>query len=119
MEYMLCYPPSERMDMESCDKVHNILARMSDKYKLRIEPEKVKSIYFKCPEYYHRYRIYKPIREKDASGGEAYLMKEEEDMILSVCRTSEEKELMKDCIYAYQYDSGLVLKSFRDRDKKH
>lgn len=120
MDYMLCYPSSENMDRERCEKVHNILARMSDKYKLRIEPEPVKSIYYKCPDFYHKYKIYKSFSEKDVSGGEAYLAKDEEDMILSVCRNPEEEQLMKECIYAYPNESGMVLKSFRDRgDKSH
>ena len=41
MDYMLLYPPADNITREVCDKVHNILARMSEKYHLRIEPENV------------------------------------------------------------------------------
>ena len=49
--------------------------------------------------------------------GEAYLLQEEEEMILSVCRNTEEEELMRSCTYAYQYPANLVLKSFREEKK--
>ena len=117
MDYMLLYPPAEDVTREVCDKVHNILARMSDKYRLRIEPENVKSRFYHCPPFYHKYRIYKELKEQGASG-EAFLDKSEEEMILSVCRDKSEKELMKSCIDAYPGPSGMALKSFRDTDKK-
>ncbi len=117
MDYLLCIPPRENSTRENCEKVHNILARMSDKYKLRIVPEPVKNKQFPCPDYFKKYRIYKPVRERDANG-EAYLQQEEEEMILSVCKTPEEQELMKRCIYAYQYSASIVLKCFREKEKR-
>ena len=51
---------------------------MSDTYKLRIVPEPVKNKQFPCPPYYKKYRIYKPVKERDTNG-EAYLEKEEEE----------------------------------------
>ncbi len=117
MDYMICMPPKENCTRESCQKVHNILARMSDRYKLRIVPEPVKNKQFPCPDFYKKYRIYKQVKERD-NNGEAYLEKEEEDMILSVCKTPEEQELMKSCIYAYQYSASLVLKSFREKERR-
>ena len=39
-------------------------------------------------------------------------------MILSVCKTPEEQELMKRCIYAYQYSASIVLKCFREKEKR-
>lgn len=116
MNYMVCIPAPNVVSRENCEKIHNILARMSDTYKLNIVPEHVKVKQSPCPDYYRKYRIYKEIRERDGNG-EAYLLQEEEDMILSVCRTPEEEELMKSCTYAYQYPANLVLKSFRE-DKK-
>lgn len=117
MDYLICMPGREDITREKCEKVHNILARMSDRYKLRIVPEPVKNKQFRCPDFYKKYRIYKAVKEKDTNG-EAYLQKEEEDMILSVCKTPEEKDLMKRCIYAYQYSSSMVLKSFREKERK-
>lgn len=111
MNYMVCIPFPDMVSRENCEKVHNILARMSDAYKLNIVPEPVKARQAPCPEYYRKYRIYKEIRERDGNG-EAYLLQEEEDMILSVCRTPEEEALMRSCTYAYRYPSSLVLKSF-------
>lgn len=116
MNYMVCIPPTAVMSRENCEKIHNILARMSDKYRLNIVPEPVKTKQLSCPEFYKKYRIYKEIRERDGNG-EAYLLQEEEDMILSVCRTEEEKELMRSCTYAYRYPANLVLKSFREEKK--
>lgn len=116
MNYMICIPSLNVVSRENCEKIHNILARMSEAYKLNIVPEPVKTKMNHTPDYYKKYRIYKEIRERDGNG-EAYLLQEEEEMILSVCRTSEEAELMKSCTYAYQYPANLVLKSFRD-DKK-
>ena len=101
MNYMVCIPSPDMVSRENCEKVHNILARMSDAYKLNIVPEPVKVKQAPCPEYYRKYRIYKEIRERDGNG-EAYLLQEEEDMILSVCRTPEEEALMKGCTYAYR-----------------
>ena len=57
------------------------------------------------------------IKERDGNG-EAYLLSEEENMILSVCRDEGEIELMKSCTYAYQYPANLVLKAFRDDRKE-
>lgn len=113
---MVCIPSPRVVSRENCERIHNILARMSDAYKLNIVPEPVKTKQSPCPDFYKKYRIYKEIKERDGNG-EAYLLLEEEEMILSVCRTPEEAELMKSCNYAYQYPSNLVLKSFRE-DKK-
>lgn len=118
MDYLLCIPDQGTNTRENCEKIHNVLARMSDTYKLRIVPEPVKNKQFPCPPYYKKYRIYKPVKERDTNG-EAYLEKEEEDMILSSCKTEEEQELMKSCIYAYQYSAAIVLKSFREKEKKN
>ena len=116
MNYMVCIPSPGKVDRDNCEKIHNILARVSEKYKLKIVPEPVKTRMSECPDFYKKYRIYKEIKERDASG-EAYLLQEEEEMILSVCRNPEEIDLMRSCTYAYQYPANLVLKSFRE-DKK-
>lgn len=116
MNYMICMPSPELVNRENCEKIHNILARMSEAYKLNIVPEPVKVKASQCPEYYKKYRIYKDIKEREANG-EAYLLPEEEEMIVSVCRTPEEVELMKNCTYAYQYPANLVIKSFREEKK--
>ena len=118
MDYLLCIPARETNTRENCEKIHNVLARMSDTYKLRIVPEPVKNKQFPCPPYYKKYRIYKPVKERDTNG-EAYLEKEEEEMLLSSCKTEEEQELIKSCIYAYQYSAAIVLKSFREKEKKN
>ena len=113
MNYMICIPSPQMVSRENCERIHNILARMSETYKLKIVPEQVKTKMSQTPDYYKKYRIYKEIKERDGNG-EAYLLQEEEDMILSVCRNPEEVELMKSCTYAYQYPANLVLKSFRE-----
>ena len=61
MDYLLCIPARETNTRENCEKIHNVLARMSDTYKLRIVPEPVKNKQFPCPPYYKKYRIYKPV----------------------------------------------------------
>lgn len=43
MDYLLCIPARETNTRENCEKIHNVLARMSDTYKLRIVPEPVKN----------------------------------------------------------------------------
>ena len=87
MDYLLCIPARETNTRENCEKIHNVLARMSDTYKLRIVPEPVKNKQFPCPPYYKKYRIYKPVKERDTNG-EAYLEKEEEEMRTSIRRRS-------------------------------
>ena len=116
MNYMICIPSPRLVSREYCERIHNILARMSDQYRVNIVPEPVKMRQGSCPDFYKKYRIYKDIKERDGNG-EAYLTSEEENMILSVCRNPEEVELMKSCTYAYRYPTTLVLKSFRE-DKK-
>ena len=69
MDYLLCIPARETNTRENCEKIHNVLARMSDTYKLRIVPEPVKNKQFPCPPYYKKYRIYKPVKERDTNGG--------------------------------------------------
>ncbi len=119
MSYLVCIPDPSVVSRENCEKIHNILARMSDKYNLNIVPVPVKSKQGLKQDYYRKYYIYKDIKEREGSG-EAYLTAEEEEMILSVCRTPEEEELMKSCTFGYQYPYTLVLKSFREdmKDKK-
>ena len=56
MDYLLCIPARETNTRENCEKIHNVLARMSDTYKLRIVPEPVKNKQFPCPPYYKKYR---------------------------------------------------------------
>lgn len=117
MDYLLCMPALNNT-RESCEKIHNILARMSDRYKLKIVPEPVKAKFFPGIDYYKKYRIYKEIKEAGGSSAEAYLQADEKEMILSVCKNPQEQELMKSCVYAYCYSFQTVLKSFNDRDKK-
>ena len=117
MNYMICIPPSDQVSRESCERIHNILARMSDRYKLKIVPEPVKAKTLSCPDFYKKYRIYKEIRERDGNG-DAYLLQDEEEMITSVCRNQDEVRLMKSCVYAYQYPANLILKSFREEKKE-
>lgn len=117
MNYMICIPSPEIVSRDNCERIHNILARISETYKLNIVPEPVKVKASPCPDYYKKYRIYKEIKERDGNG-EAYLLQEEEDMIVSVCRNQEEINLMKSCTYAYQYPANLVLKSFREEKKE-
>ena len=101
MNYMICIPSPRLVSREYCERIHNILARMSDQYRVNIVPEPVKMRQGSCPDYYKKYRT-----------------SEEENMILSVCRNPEEAELMKSCTYAYRYPTTLVLKSFREDKKK-
>ena len=117
MNYMVCIPSPEKVSRDNCERIHNILARLSEAYKLNIVPEPVKTKMASCPDYYKKYRIYKEIKERDGNG-EAYLLQEEEEMILSVCRNEDEIELMKSCTYAYQYPANLVLKSFREEKRE-
>ncbi|MBR5268330.1 MAG: hypothetical protein IKU20_09085 [Lachnospiraceae bacterium] len=119
MNYMICIPSPNTVSHENCEKIHNIMARISETYKVKIVPEPVKMKSVQNPDYYKKFRIYKEIKDRDGNG-EAYLLPEEEEMILSVCRNAQEEELMRSCTYAYQYPANLVLKSFREdkRDRK-
>ena len=65
MNYIVCIPSEDQISRENCEKIHNILARMSDKYRLNIVPEPVKTKRIPSPPYYRKYRIYKEIRERD------------------------------------------------------
>ena len=47
-----------------------------------------------------------------------WILQEEEEMILSVCRNAQEEELMRSCTYAYQYPANLVLKCFREEKRE-
>ena len=100
MNYMICIPSPRLVSREYCERIHNILARMSDQYRVNIVPEPVK------------------MRQERDGNGEAYLTSEEENMNLSVCRNPEEEALMKSCTYAYRYPTTLVLKSFREEKKR-
>lgn len=117
MDYLLCMPNMESPSRDLCNTINNILARMSEKYKLKIVPEPMKMKKNGCPDYCKKFRIYKEIREAGGNG-EAYLLKEEEDMILSVCKKPEEELLMRSCTYAYCYSSLRVLKSFKEKEKQ-
>ena len=119
MNYMICIPSPHMVSQENCEKIHNIMARIAETYKVKIVPESVKMKSAQYPDFYKKFRIYKEIKDRDGNG-EAYLLQEEEEMILSVCRNAQDEELMRSCTYAYQYPANLVLKSFREekRDRK-
>ena len=119
MNYMICIPSPSLVNHENCEKIHNIMARIAETYKVKIVPEPVKMKSAQYPDFYKKFRIYKEIKDRDGNG-EAYLLPEEEEMLLSVCRNAQEEELMRSCTYAYQYPANLVLKSFREdkRDRK-
>ena len=117
MNYMICIPSPNMVSRENCEKIHNIMARISEKYKLNIVPEPVKMKNGNYPDFYKKFRIYKDIKDRDGNG-EAYLLQEEEEMILSVCRNVQEEELMRSCTYAYQYPANLILKSFREEKRE-
>ena len=55
---MVCIPAPEMISRENCEKVHNILARMSEVYRLNIVPEPVKMKQTGYPDFYKKYRIY-------------------------------------------------------------
>ena len=114
---MICIPSPQLANRENCERIHNILARVAETHKVKIVPEPVKTKMSQSPDYYKKYRIYKEIKDRDGNG-EAYLIPEEEEMILGVCRNPEEIELMKSCTYAYQYPANLVLKSFREEKRE-
>lgn len=117
MNYLLCIPSPQLATRENCERIHNILARIAETHKVKIVPEPVKTKMAPSPDFYKKYRIYKEIKDRDGNG-EAYLVPEEEEMILGVCRNAEEIELMKNCTYAYQYPANLVLKSFREEKRE-
>ena len=118
MDYLYCMPDLNNT-RENCEKIHNILARMSDKYKLNIVPEPVKAKVFRRFGLLQEISdLQREIREIGGNSAEAYLQADEKEMILSVCKNQQEQELMKSCIYAYCYPAQMVLKSFNDRDKK-
>jgi len=73
MNYMVCIPSPSQVDRDNCEKIHNILARVAEKYKLKIVPEPEKTKMSSCPDFYKKYRIYKEIKEREGSG-EAYLL---------------------------------------------
>ena len=75
MNYMICIPSPRLVSREYCERIHNILARMSDQYRVNIVPEPVKMRQGSCPDFYKKYRIYKDIKERDGNG-EAYLTSE-------------------------------------------
>ena len=106
MSYLVCIPAPELVSRENCEKIHNILARMSDQYRLNIVPEPVKMRQGKYPEL-----------KEQGGNAEPYLAPDEESMLLSVCRNADEEALMKGCTYAYQYPANKVLKVFRE-DKR-
>lgn len=69
MNYMICIPSPRLVSREYCERIHNILARMSDQYRVNIVPEPVKMRQGSCPDFYKKYRIYKDIKERDGNRG--------------------------------------------------
>lgn len=86
MDYLYCMPDLNNI-RGNHEKIHNILAGMSDKYKLNIVPEPVEAKYFSGLDHYKKYRIYKEIREIGGNSAEAYLQVDEKKMVLSVCKS--------------------------------
>lgn len=68
MNYMICIPSPRLVSREYCERIHNILARMSDQYRVNIVPEPVKMRQGSCPDFYKKYRIYKDIKDRDGNG---------------------------------------------------
>ena len=42
MNYMICIPSPSMVNHDNCEKIHNIMARISETYKVKIVPESVK-----------------------------------------------------------------------------
>ena len=78
------------MSKENCEKIHNIMARVSEQYKVNIKPEPVKINQTPCPSYYEKYRIY-PKTETDLL----------HNMVFNVCKNQQEISL-NDCIIVIQ-----------------
>ena len=51
MNYMICIPSPRLVSREYCERIHNILARMSDQYRVNIVPEPVKMRQGSCPDF--------------------------------------------------------------------
>ena len=73
MNYMICIPSPNMVSRENCEKIHNIMARISETHKLKIVPEPMKMKTGQYPDFYKKFRIYKEIKDRDGNG-EAYLL---------------------------------------------
>lgn len=90
MEHLYCLPHPSIMAQENCEKIHNIMARVSERYKVNVKQEPVKINQTPCPPYYEKYRIY-PKTESDYLYG----------MICEVCENQQEESLIRQCIYGW------------------
>ena len=98
MEHLYCLPEPSIMSKENCEKIHNIMARVSEQDKVNIKPEPVKINQTPCPSYYEKYRIY-PKTETDLL----------HNMVFNVCKNQQEISLMNSCIYGYCDGKTTVL----------
>lgn len=98
MEHLYCLPEPSIISKETCEKIHNIMARVSEQYKVYVKPEPVKINNTPCPDYYEKYRVY-PKTETD----NLY------DMVFKVCKNQQEISLMCKCICGYCDGKTTVL----------
>lgn len=108
MTYLQCLPDPAIVSKEDCEKIHEIIGRLSLNGKIKIDAVPSNFKQYSAPENHRKYLFY--MRPERNDGFE--LSQPEREMILNVCGNEHEKQLMENCIYTYGHNGIQEVRTF-------
>ena len=108
MTYLQCLPDPAIVTKEDCEKIHEIIGRLSLNGKIKIDAVPSNFKQYSAPENHRKYFFY--MRPERNDGFE--LSQPEREMILNVCGNEHEKQLMENCIYTYRHNGIQEVRTF-------
>ena len=108
MTYLQCMPDPTLVTKEDCERIHEIIGRLSFKENIKIDTVPSNFKQYSAPENHRKYLFY--MRPERNDGFE--LSQPEREMILKVCENEYEKQLTENCIYTYGYNGTQEVKTF-------
>ncbi len=108
MTYLQCMPDPTLVTKEDCERIHEIIGRLSSNENIKIDTVPSNFKQYSAPENHRKYLFY--MRPERNDGFE--LSQPEREMILKVCENEYEKQLMENCIYTYGYNGAQEVRTF-------
>lgn len=108
MTYLQCLPDPAIVSKEDCEKIHEIIGRLSLNGNIKIDAVPSNFKQYSAPENHRKYFFY--MRPERNDGFE--LSQPEREMILNVCGNEHEKQLMENCIYTYGHNGIQEVRTF-------
>ncbi|MCI8660927.1 MAG: hypothetical protein HFG54_11910 [Lachnospiraceae bacterium] len=108
MTYLQCLPDPAIVTKEDCEKIHEIIGRLSLNRNIKIDAVPSNFKQYSAPENHRKYLF--NMRPERNDGFE--LSQPEREMILNICENEYEKQLMENYIYTYGYNGTQEVRTF-------